>query len=100
MIKDVSIRDREWSAQRGRGEVVTRVSGTFCYPCLRAVHEKIGEPTGIRTLDLLIKSQLLYQLSYRLDPSGKRRGTYRQAFSRSRREDACAAAGQTGPQIA
>lgn len=28
--------------------------------------EKLGEPTGIRTLDLLIKSQLLYQLSYRL----------------------------------
>lgn len=25
-----------------------------------------GEPAGIRTLDLLIKSQLLYQLSYRL----------------------------------
>jgi hypothetical protein len=25
-----------------------------------------GEPTGARTLDLLIKSQLLYQLSYRL----------------------------------
>ena len=25
-----------------------------------------GEPTGIRTLDLLIKSQLLYRLSYRL----------------------------------
>ena len=28
--------------------------------------EFIGEPTGARTLDLLIKSQLLYQLSYRL----------------------------------
>ena len=25
-----------------------------------------GEPEGIRTLDLLIKSQLLYRLSYRL----------------------------------
>ena len=25
-----------------------------------------GEPTGIRTLDRLIKSQMLYQLSYRL----------------------------------
>ena len=29
---------------------------------------KFGEPTGVRTLDLLIKSQLLYQLSYRLSP--------------------------------
>ena len=28
-----------------------------------------GEPAGVRTLDLLIKSQLLYQLSYRLSPS-------------------------------
>jgi hypothetical protein len=27
---------------------------------------KIGEPVGIRTRDLLIKSQLLYQLSYGL----------------------------------
>ena len=35
--------------------------------------EKIGEPAGIRTLDLLIKSQLLYQLSYRLPRSGTRR---------------------------
>ena len=36
---------------------------------------KFGEPTGVRTLDLLIKSQLLYQLSYRLSPiSGARRG--------------------------
>jgi hypothetical protein len=30
--------------------------------------KKFGEPTGVRTLDLLIKSQLLYQLSYRLSP--------------------------------
>lgn len=28
--------------------------------------ERNGEPTGIRTLDRLIKSQMLYQLSYRL----------------------------------
>ena len=43
--------------------------------------KKNGEPTGVRTLDLLIKSQLLYQLSYRLvsvarnevaEPSGAR----------------------------
>ena len=27
--------------------------------------ERSGEPVGIRTRDLLIKSQLLYQLSYR-----------------------------------
>ncbi len=27
--------------------------------------EKFGEPVGIRTRDLLIKSQLLYRLSYR-----------------------------------
>ena len=27
---------------------------------------KNGEPVGIRTRDLLIKSQLLYRLSYRL----------------------------------
>jgi hypothetical protein len=30
-----------------------------------------GEPVGIRTRDLLIKSQLLYRLSYRL---GARKG--------------------------
>ncbi len=28
-------------------------------------HMESGEPVGIRTRDLLIKSQLLYQLSYR-----------------------------------
>ena len=28
-----------------------------------------GELAGIRTLDLLIKSQLLYRLSYKLSPS-------------------------------
>ncbi len=33
-----------------------------------------GEPTGARTLDLLIKSQLLYQLSYRLSGGGPNRG--------------------------
>ncbi len=27
---------------------------------------KSGEPAGIRTLDILIKSEALYQLSYRL----------------------------------
>ncbi len=29
------------------------------------IKRKSGEPVGIRTRDLLIKSQLLYQLSYR-----------------------------------
>jgi hypothetical protein len=29
----------------------------------------IGEPAGVRTRDLLIKSQLLYRLSYRLPKS-------------------------------
>ncbi len=33
-----------------------------------------GEPAGVRTLDLLIKSQLLYQLSYRLSPQTQRGG--------------------------
>ena len=33
------------------------------------VKTEIGEPAGVRTLDLLIKSQLLYQLSYRLSLS-------------------------------
>lgn len=33
------------------------------------IYRKNGEPAGVRTLDLLIKSQLLYQLSYRLSPS-------------------------------
>ena len=40
--------------------------------------ETYGEPVGIRTRDLLIKSQLLYQLSYRptrrLFRKAKRRG--------------------------
>ena len=31
---------------------------------------KIGEPAGVRTRDLLIKSQLLYRLSYRLPFTG------------------------------
>jgi hypothetical protein len=30
----------------------------------------IGEPVGIRTRDLLIKSQLLYRLSYRPTQGG------------------------------
>lgn len=34
--------------------------------CLFNVIEILGEPAGARTRDLLIKSQLLYQLSYRL----------------------------------
>ena len=46
-----------------------------------------GERAGIRTLDLLIKSQLLYRLSYAL-PWGegrlsKVRGTYARAIERS-----------------
>jgi hypothetical protein len=36
-----------------------------------------GEPAGIRTLDLLIKSQLLYQLSYGLYEAQALRGALR-----------------------
>ena len=32
--------------------------------------EDFGEPAGVRTRDLLIKSQLLYRLSYRLPNMG------------------------------
>ena len=46
-----------------------------------------GERAGIRTLDLLIKSQLLYRLSYALPRGEKRpwkvRGTYAGAYFRS-----------------
>jgi hypothetical protein len=49
----------------------------FCYPncyptpgrrfrALSQAIELVGEPVGIRTRDLLIKSQLLYRLSYGL----------------------------------
>jgi hypothetical protein len=41
-----------------------------------------GEPVGVRTRDLLIKSQLLYQLSYRLS-SPRERDTYSDVFERS-----------------
>ena len=36
------------------------------------VFEKIGEPVGIRTRDPLIKSQMLYRLSYGLSPTEAR----------------------------
>jgi hypothetical protein len=41
--------------------------GAICLPKRQVENckESIGEPVGIRTRDLLIKSQLLYRLSYR-----------------------------------
>jgi hypothetical protein len=36
-----------------------------CHFRIQAI-DFFGEPAGIRTRDLLIKSQLLYRLSYRL----------------------------------
>ena len=48
---------------------------------------EIGESAGVRTLDLLIKSQLLYRLSYALPRKGKPlsevRGTYADGLSGS-----------------
>ena len=38
---------------------------------------KVGEPAGIRTRDLLIKSQLLYRLSYALRRRGGKPGLTR-----------------------
>src|SRR3954465_14049142 len=34
-----------------RGEVVTHVLGTTCYPCLKVAHFNLGGDAGIRTLD-------------------------------------------------
>jgi hypothetical protein len=39
------------------------------FACNLQIIENIGEPRWIRTIDLLIKSQLLYRLSYRLPES-------------------------------
>ncbi len=56
--------------QQNRGEAKKQdprknqcFSGVFVR--LRECSRRFNAPTGIRTLDLLIKSQLLYQLSYR-----------------------------------
>ena len=40
--------------------------------CLGVDEEEIGVPSRIRTYDLLIKSQLLYRLSYGHDREGGR----------------------------
>ena len=45
-------------------------------PCQRGL-DLFGEPVGIRTRDLLIKSQLLYQLSYRPTQEGCIETSYR-----------------------
>ncbi len=45
---------------------VTHLLGTECCLCLRTGHMLVGEPAGTRTQDPLIKSQMLYRLSYRL----------------------------------
>jgi hypothetical protein len=49
-----------------RHEVVTHVSGTICYLCVRAGQIELGERGGTRTLDPMIKSHVLYRLSYAL----------------------------------
>ena len=46
---------------------VTHVSGTFSHPCFRVGHCEIGERAGTRTQDPVIKSHVLYRLSYALD---------------------------------
>ena len=54
----------------GASEVRMGSARILCLPHLRSrvryFIENVGEPVGIRTRDLLIKSQLLYRLSYRL----------------------------------
>ena len=49
-----------------RHEAVTYVLGTRCYLCLRAGQNFNGERGGTRTLDPMIKSHVLYRLSYAL----------------------------------
>ena len=45
--------------------VITLVGYDGCLQTHNQASKTIGEPVGIRTRDLLIKSQLLYRLSYR-----------------------------------
>ena len=64
-------------ARVGKGNDSTHQRGTILYQ----VFDFHGESVGVRTRDLLIKSQLLYRLSYAL-PDARRftrlevRGTY------------------------
>ena len=46
----------------------SKAEGKTSLATLLAYHEIFGEPEGIRTLDPLIKSQVLYRLSYGLSP--------------------------------
>src|SRR5579864_5445412 len=45
---DFGVNDLETSRQPDRHEVVTHVSGTFCYPCVRAGQPRFGGRGGIR----------------------------------------------------
>ena len=61
------VNDLATNRQPERPAVVTHVLGTFRYLCLRAGHiDFIGERGGTRTLDPMIKSHVLYRLSYAL----------------------------------
>jgi hypothetical protein len=70
------------SRLRGPPEAVDTVFRGLCYPICypraatgrpvrKYATDIIGEPVGIRTRDLLIKSQLLYRLSYGLAESSR-----------------------------
>ena len=48
---DLGADDLEIPRQPDRDEVVTHVSGTICYLCVRAGHLSNGGAGGIRTLD-------------------------------------------------
>src|SRR5262249_56708640 len=50
--------------QPERHEVVTHVSGTIRYLCVRSGHISPGAARGIRTPDPIITNDVLYRLSY------------------------------------
>ena len=52
----------DWAADLEFGTKIWNQTGPNVQVVAQAI-EKLGEPSGIRTLDPLIKSQVLYQLS-------------------------------------
>ena len=69
---DFGVNDLETFRQPERPEVVTDVSGTICYLCVRAGHCDNGAARGIRTPDPVITNDVLYQLSYCGGPCNSR----------------------------
>src|SRR5580692_12223837 len=71
---DFGVNDLATPRQPERPEVVTHVSGTICYLCVRAGHDLTGAARGIRTPDPVITNDVLYRLSYCGGPCSSRPG--------------------------